>query len=268
MADGDVILDVRGVGHAYGGFWAVRECSFDVPRGSVTGLIGPNGAGKSTLVEMLSRSLEVHAGSIVYDGMEMQRWGPERAARHGVARTFQTARVLRRTPVIENVLIGAQGQIGEQPWKAIFRRRAWAGQEEALRREARELLDWLGLRDHVDAPAGSLSGGQRRLMEIARALMARPKLILLDEPTAGVFPEMSRLIAQRVREVAADGVTILLVAHNMDFLETVADEVVCMAQGHVVARGTLDAVRTNEEVISAYLGHGSSGARRRAPEGV
>jgi ABC-type branched-subunit amino acid transport system ATPase component len=169
-------------------------------------------------------------------------------------RTFQNARVFQRLPVIENVMIAARPQSGENALQAMFAQRRWRAQEAALRREAVELLEWLGLEQHIHQRAGTLSGGQRRLMEMARALMAHPKLLLLDEPTAGVFPETSRLIATRVREIAEQGVTILLIAHNMGFLSSVADDVVVMAEGKVLVRGSLETVRAHDEVIAAYLG--------------
>jgi branched-chain amino acid transport system permease protein len=251
---GSVLLDIRDVGYSYGGARAVAGCSFSVDRGTVTGLIGPNGAGKSTLVEILSGRLTPQSGEIVLDGRSVGGRGPARMSRLGVARTFQTARVLPRLPVLENVMIAAPGQRGEGPVPAVFWRRGWRDQEATLRAEATELLGWLGLSSHLDRPAGSLSGGQRRLMEIARALMAHPRLLLMDEPTAGVFPETSQLIARRVREIAENGVTVLLIAHNMAFLSWVADEVVVMAEGKVLTRGSLEEARAHKDVIAAYLG--------------
>lgn len=262
------ILEIRDVGFAYGGVWAVDGCTFGVARSSVTGLIGPNGAGKSTLLEILSGALQPARGDVLYEGRATRGWGPARMAREGIARTFQTARVFARLPVIENVMIAAQDQVGESPLRAIFAPRSWLSQEAALRKEAADLLAWLGLEEHVERPAGSLSGGQRRLMEMARALMAHPRLLLLDEPTAGVFPEMSQLIATRVRDIAGQGVTVLVVAHNMAFLAAIADEVVCMAEGKVLARGTLDTVRENETVIAAYLGATATVSRATSAGGV
>jgi ABC-type branched-subunit amino acid transport system ATPase component/ABC-type branched-subunit amino acid transport system permease subunit len=253
-ADGGVLLDIRDVVYSYGGARAVAGCSFSIDRGAVTGLIGPNGAGKSTLVEILSGRLSPQSGEVMLDGHSVGGRGPAGMAKLGVARTFQTARVLAHLPVIENVMIAAQAQRGEGPLAALFWQRGWRGQETALRAEAAELLDWLGLTSHLDRPAGSLSGGQRRLMEIARALMAHPRLLLMDEPTAGVFPETSQLIARRVREIAAAGVTVLVIAHNMAFLSWVADEVVVMAEGKVLTRGTLEEAREHKDVIAAYLG--------------
>jgi len=263
-ASGD-LLNVQDVGYAYGGVWAVRGCSFSVRSGEVTGLIGPNGAGKSTMIEMLSGTLTPREGKIHFDGSDMTGLRPVQVARKGIARTFQTARVLAALPVIENVVLAAQGQIGENPLKALFFRGSWRSQEEELRKEAAGLLDWLGLGHHLLSPAGTLSGGQRRLMEIARALMAHPKLMLLDEPTAGVFPETSQLIASRIREIAAQGVTVLLIAHNMGFLSAVADDVVVMAEGRVLTRGPLEVVREHAGVVSAYLGTAVAGSRETGP---
>jgi branched-chain amino acid transport system permease protein len=258
-ADRTVLLDIRDVTYSYGGARAVAGCSFSLNRGAVTGLIGPNGAGKSTLVEILSGRLAPQSGEVVLDGRSVGGRGPAGMARLGVARTFQTARVLAHLPVIENVMIAAPAQRGEGPLAALCWPRGWRGQEAALRAEAAELLDWLGLTSHLDRPAGSLSGGQRRLMEIARALMAHPRLLLLDEPTAGVFPETSQLIADRVREIAAAGVTVLVIAHNMAFLSWVAEEVVVMAEGKVLTRGSLAEAREHKDVIAAYLGVSAAG---------
>ncbi|MDR0342529.1 MAG: branched-chain amino acid ABC transporter ATP-binding protein/permease [Nocardiopsaceae bacterium] len=260
-APGQVLVDIRNVAYSYGGVRAVADCSFGISRGTVTGLIGPNGAGKSTLVELLSGRLTPQSGEILLDGRSIGRQRPAGMSRLGVARTFQTARVLARLPVIENVMIAAPGQRGEGPLAALFWQRGWRDQEAALREEATELLGWLGLSSHLDSPAGSLSGGQRRLMEIARALMAHPRLLLMDEPTAGVFPETSRLIARRVREIAATGVTVLLIAHNMAFLSSVADDVVVMAEGRVLTRGPLAEVREHKDVIAAYLGAAAGESR-------
>jgi branched-chain amino acid transport system permease protein len=250
----DLLLDIKDVVYSYGGARAVAGCSFSIDRGTVTGLIGPNGAGKSTLVEILAGRLSPQSGEVVLDGRSVGGRGAAGMSRLGVARTFQTACVLPRLPVLENVMIAAPGQRGEAPLPAVFWQRGWRDQESALRAEARELLGWLGLSSHLDRPAGSLSGGQRRLMEIARALMAHPRLLLMDEPTAGVFPETSQLIARRVREIAETGVTVLLIAHNMAFLSWVADEVVVMAEGKVLTRGSLEEARAHKDVIAAYLG--------------
>jgi len=261
-ASANVLLDIRDVVYSYGGARAVAGCSFTIDRGTVTGLIGPNGAGKSTLVEILSGRLGPQSGEVVLEGRSVGGRRPAGMSRLGVARTFQTARVLAHLPVLENVMIAAPAQRGEEPLAALFWQRGWREQEAKLRAEATELLGWLGLTSHLDRPAGSLSGGQRRLMEIARALMAHPRLLLMDEPTAGVFPETSQLIARRVREIADAGVTVLVIAHNMAFLSQVADEVVVMAEGKVLTRGSLEHAREHKDVIAAYLGVTAAGDSR------
>jgi ABC-type branched-subunit amino acid transport system ATPase component len=252
--DSNSLLEIRDVGFHYGGVWAVRNCSFDLADGKVTGLIGPNGAGKSTLMEILSGFLRPAEGAITFKGEDITRIGAVGMASRGVVRTFQNPRLFGRLPVIENVMIAAGNQRGESAFRSMFYRRSWRGQELELREQAAELIDWLGLKSHIYVQANTLSGGQQRLLEIARALMARPKLLLFDEPTAGVFPEISQLIATRICEVAKQGVTILVVAHNMGFLERVADDVVVMAEGKVLARGSLEYVRSHERVVAAYLG--------------
>jgi ABC-type branched-subunit amino acid transport system ATPase component len=249
------ILEVRNVAFAYGGAWALEGCSFAINGGNATAIIGPNGAGKSTLVEVLSGFLTPKRGSVIFEGRDITRHGPAKTARAGIIRTFQTPRLLPALPVIENVMIGAMGQSGENPWRAVFCSRGWSREERALREEARSLLSWLGLDAKLEEPAKTLSGGQRRLVEIARALMAHPKLLLLDEPSAGVFPETWLLIAERVRDVVALGVTVILIAHNMSFVQRVTDDTIVMAQGKVLTRGSLEAVRSHEQVVAAYLGN-------------
>ncbi len=253
------MLQITDVHFAYGGSQAVAGTTFDVPERKVTGLIGPNGAGKSTLMEIIAGGLAPSAGKITFDGTEVQGLGRVRVARLGIIRTFQTPRELTRLPVMENLVFAAPSQIGESPLMSLFGRRRWADQERQLRSRAEALLEWVGLTRLREEPAGTLSGGQRRLLEIARAMMAEPKLLLLDEPSAGVFPAVRKLIAERIREMVDQGITVLVVAHNMAFLSDVADDVVVMAQGKVLRRGTLSEVRADEAVVAAYLGGGHVG---------
>lgn len=252
------ILQVEDVEFAYGGAKAVDGCTMDITRGIVTGLIGPNGAGKSTLIELMTGFLKPARGAIYFDGTDIAGWKPARIAQAGIIRTFQIPRLLPRLSVIENVMVARMEQLGENPLRALFVRRSWSGQELELRAEALELLHWLNLGGHAEEPAGTLSGGQSRLLEIARALAAKPKLLLLDEPEAGVFPETKRLIAERIREISASGVSIILIAHNVGFLTSVADEVIVMAQGKLLTRGDAETVRSNEAVVASYLGRDAS----------
>ncbi|HVC38369.1 MAG TPA: ABC transporter ATP-binding protein [Candidatus Dormibacteraeota bacterium] len=253
------MLEVDDIEFAYGGSKAVDGCSFVVADGQVTGLIGPNGAGKSTLLEIIAGGLAPSRGRLVFNGVEIQGMSRAQVAQQGIIRTFQTTRELTRLPVLENVVFAAPNQIGENVLASLFWRRRWASQEAQLRARAEELLAWVGLTRLREEPAGTLSGGQRRLLEIARALMAEPKLLLLDEPSAGVYPAVRHLIAQRIREVVGRGITVLVVAHNMAFLSEVADDVVVMAEGRVLRRGPLEEVRADQAVVAAYLGGGHVG---------
>jgi len=249
-----IILDIQDVKFNYGGVQALAGCSFQVPEGKVTGLIGPNGAGKSTLIEIVAGGLKPASGRIYYRGQNIAGLPREKIFKLGIARTFQQPRLLPRLSVLENVIMGARGQRGESLMMALFTVGIWERQEKGLIDKADGLLDWLQLSHLRDQPARVLSGGQRRLLEIARALMSDPKLLLLDEPGAGVYPALLRLIGERIREIAASGVSVLLVAHNMAFVSLVCDYVVVMDQGMVLATGTVDEVRTNKAVVEAYLG--------------
>jgi branched-chain amino acid transport system ATP-binding protein len=250
----DIILDIRDAKFAYGGVLAVDGCSFHAARNSVTGLIGPNGAGKSTLIDLVSGGLRPLSGEIVFEGENIAGMSRAAIARKGLIRTFQISRELARLPIIENVMLAAPSQVGENPLLALARRGKWWPQERELRARALELLGWVQLDRMVEEPAYALSGGQRRLLDIARALMARPRMLLLDEPTAGVYPALTLLIADRIREIPSLGVTVLLVAHNLSFIARVCDEVVVMSHGRPLTRGSLDEVRANQEVVRAYLG--------------
>jgi ABC-type branched-subunit amino acid transport system ATPase component len=251
---GDRILEVEHVRFAYRGVQAVDDCTFGVARGKITGLIGPNGAGKSTLIELIAGGLRPASGRIRLEGTDITQLGRLGVSRMGVIRTFQLTRVLRRLTVIENVMMAAQKQSGENPIIGVLFRRRWMSQERSLIEKADAQLEWLQLDRMRDDVAGSLSGGQRRLLEIARALMAEPKLLLLDEPTAGIYPALSALIAERVLEIASTGVTILLSAHNMSFVSRVCDNVVVMDQGKVLMQGSLEDARKSPEIVEAYLG--------------
>jgi len=248
------VLDIQDVRFNYGGVQALAGATVKIPKGKVTGLIGPNGAGKSTLVEIIAGGLKPSAGHIYYEGTDIAGLQREKLFNLGIARTFQQTRLLPRLSVLENVMIAAPGQTGENLFSAMFGRRRWARQEQQLIDRADYLLDWLQLARLRDQPARVLSGGQRRLLEIARALMAEPRLLLLDEPGAGVYPALMRLIGERIREIVSDKVSVLLVAHNMAFVSLVCDYVVVMDQGRVLTAGQLDEVRANKSVVEAYLG--------------
>jgi branched-chain amino acid transport system permease protein len=247
-------LTVEGLVVSYGGVRALDDCSLSIATGKVVALIGPNGAGKSTFVEAVTGGRKPEQGVIRLQGEDVTGLGRTEIARRGLIRTFQITRVLAKVPVIENLMLAGRDQRGEVPARALFNHRQWAIEEAHFSDRAHEMLQWLGLEAMWNQPAGSLSGGQRRLLEIGRTLMADPKMLLLDEPTAGLFPRMSDLLVDRIRELPRRGVTVLMVEHDMDVVGRVCDEVFVLRQGNVMAQGPFEDVRTNPQVMEAYLG--------------
>ena len=249
------ILEVTGAAKSFDGLRAVAGASFTVERGSITALIGPNGAGKTTMFDLLSGFTRPDAGSIRLDGTEIAGKSPHRIARLGLVRTFQLTRVLAGMSVMDNMLLAARDQPGEHlPWLLVRPGRVRAAESAASVR-AEALLRTFGLYDKRADYAGVLSGGQRKLLEIARALMTEPSIVLLDEPMAGVNPTLGRDILDHIEALRRrDGTTFLFVEHDMDVVMTRADRVVVMAQGRVIATGRPDEIRANPAVVEAYLG--------------
>ena len=246
-------LSVRDLRRDYGGVRAVDELSFELAPGQVTGLIGPNGAGKSTALKLIAGAVAPSAGQVMLDGRDVAGWPAWKVARLGVVRTFQHTSEFGRLTVLENLLAGAPGQPGASFGGALLgRRHARARQLELLAR-AHSLLADFGLSAHADTYAGQLSGGQRRLVEIMRALMASPRVLLLDEPMAGVNPTLRLVIEEHIRRLRDGGLTMLMVEHELGSVERVCDSVIVMAQGKLLATGTMAELRGNEEVVSAYL---------------
>jgi len=249
------MLTVEGVSKRFGGLWAVRDCSFTVEEGTITGLIGPNGAGKTTLFHLISGFLRPDRGRIAFRGEDITGHAPFRLFRKGLYRTFQIPRVFPEMTVLENLMLVPEGQCGEHLWNPLFRPRRVRAQEEALRERAQEVLEFVGLVHLAGALAGTLSGGQKKLLELARALMAFPKLVLLDEPGAGVNPTLMNRLADRIREMVHQfGVTVLLIEHDMDLVMSLCDPVIVMSEGRVLTQGAPAAVRADPRVIEAYLG--------------
>jgi branched-chain amino acid transport system ATP-binding protein len=246
-------LEVREIVRAFDGVRAVDGATFGVEPGSITGLIGPNGAGKSTLFNCVSGFLRPQSGRVFLDGTRIDRRAPHRIARDGLVRTFQTPRALTRMTVLENVLLAAPGHRGERLGGSLFplaRRR-----EREARARAAELLDLVRLDGHATELAGTLSGGQRKLLELVRALMAVPRILLLDEPMAGVSPTLRVELLEHILALRdRDGITLLIVEHDLDFVMRASDYVVVMNDGAVIAQGTPDEVRGDERVVDAYLG--------------
>jgi branched-chain amino acid transport system ATP-binding protein len=249
----DRILTARGLRRAFGGLIAVDVERFAVGRGSITALIGPNGAGKTTLFNVLSGFERADHGEWTFDGTEITGWSSYRIARKGMVRTFQIPKALSRMSVLENMLLAAPAQTGERFFPALVRP-FWRDQEHEIDDRARELLEWVGLAELRDDYAGTLSGGQRKLLELGRALMTKPRLLMLDEPTAGVNPKLTEHLLERIRSLRDDGLSVLFVEHDMDVVASISDHVVCMAQGSIIAEGTAAEVVADPLVIDAYLG--------------
>jgi branched-chain amino acid transport system ATP-binding protein len=249
------LLDVRDLSVRFGGLQAVDGATFAVREGSVTALIGPNGAGKTTAFNLITGFIKAQGGTVAFDGRDISGQRPDAIARQGMVRTFQLTRVLAKMTVLENVMLAAPGQPGEMLGTALFRPRRWRERDREVREEAMEMLGEVGIHTHATEYAATLSGGQRKLLELARALMTRPRMVLLDEPMAGVNPTLGhRLLAYLARLREDQGLTVLFVEHDMDVVMGVSDEVIVMAQGRVIAHGTPDEVRSDAAVIDAYLG--------------
>jgi branched-chain amino acid transport system ATP-binding protein len=239
----------------FGGLQAVAGATFDVREGSMTALIGPNGAGKTTAFNLLTGFVRADSGAVRFAGADIFRERPDRISRLGMVRTFQLTRVLSKMTVIENVMLAAPDQPGMRLDNALLRRRAWRAREEEVREEAMALLAEVGIETHAAAYAATLSGGQRKLLELARALITHPRLVLLDEPMAGVNPTLGRRLLDYLGRLRAErGLTVLFVEHDMDAVMERSDEVIVMAEGAVISRGRPDEVRRDTRVIDAYLG--------------
>ncbi len=246
-------LAVRDLSRDFGGVRAVDKVSFELPPGTATGLIGPNGAGKSTALKLIAGALAPDTGQVVVGAVNVAGWAPHKVSRLGVIRTFQHTSEFARLTVLENLLAAAPGQPGDSFGGSLLGRRHWRPRQRELLAQAAALLADFQLTELADEYAGRLSGGQRRLVEIMRALMARPKILLLDEPMAGVNPTLRLTIEEHLRRLRDGGLTMLMVEHELSSVERVCDSVIVMAQGKVLATGTMAELRSNKEVVDAYL---------------
>ena len=253
LNQGGPILSTEGVVVSFGDLRAVDGVSVGIERGRLTGLIGPNGAGKSTLLSALAGTVTASQGRILYEGHDVTQMPTYLRARAGLVRTFQLASEFKRLTVIENLLSAVPDQRGDTFRGALRGRRYWRQEETAAVEEARGLMAQFGLIEEADTYAGNLSGGQRRLVEIMRALMTRPQLLLLDEPMAGIHPTLARKIGKSLQALCGEGMTILLVEHELAFMDEFCEPVVVMAEGRVLAEGTMSQLRGQPEVVEAYL---------------
>lgn len=249
----DPILSATGVRRDFGGITAVDVERVEVQRGSITALIGPNGAGKTTLFNLLTGFDSASSGVWTFDGRSLAKVASHRTAAMGMVRTFQLTKSLTKLSVIENMRLGATGQKGEKWWNGLFSG-IWRGQEASNTERADVLLERFKLSHMRDEYAGSLSGGQRKLLEMARALMTDPTLVMLDEPMAGVNPALKQSLNEHIRGLRDEGMTVLFVEHDMDMVHDISDWVIVMAEGRVIAEGTPADISTNSAVIDAYLG--------------
>jgi ABC-type branched-subunit amino acid transport system ATPase component len=251
--DGSAILSLTEVSREFGGVHAVDGVSVDFGRGRITGLIGPNGAGKSTLIQMISGSIVPSGGTIEFEGRKIGGMPPHRVARLGIVRTFQLSTGFPRLTTLDNVVLGARTQRGERLLSALVGRRSWMSQEADLVERGRQLLDRFGLGNKEREYLETLSGGQKRLVEIMRVLMAEPRLLLLDEPMAGVNLALRSVIEELLLELRASGMTMIVVEHEMQTVRRLCDRVVVMAAGKVLTSGTMDEIQSSREVQDAYL---------------
>jgi neutral amino acid transport system ATP-binding protein len=255
--DGRPLLEVEEVVKRFGGIRAVDGATMKVRQGAITALIGPNGAGKTTLFNVVTGFYRGDRGSVTFDGRQVFGDAPYEIARKGMVRTFQITKALAAMPVIDNMKLAAPDQPGERFRNLILRPGVVRKREEEVHAQAMELLEIFNLAGVAADYAGTLSGGQRKLLELARALMARPKLLLLDEPMAGINPVLGKRLLDHMRQLREErGVTFLFIEHDMEVVMNHSDRVVVMAEGRVIADGEPNEVRADKRVIDAYLGAG------------
>ena len=247
------LLDVIDIGKNFGNHRAVDRCSIAVARRSITGLIGPNGAGKTTVFNLISGFYKPDQGRIYFDGKRVDGLPPYQVARRGMARTFQNPRELKEMTVLENMMLYPKKQLGEWIWRPIFSPHRVRSQEQGIREKAESILEFVQLIDLKDEWAKNLSGGQKKLLELARALMGDPDMILLDEPGAGVNPTLMKRLSQNILELRDQGKTFLLIEHDIDLITTLCDLVVVMAKGSVLVKGSFEEIRKDARVLEAYL---------------
>ncbi|MDN5761229.1 MAG: ABC transporter ATP-binding protein [Microlunatus sp.] len=249
----DPILVAKKVSRRFGGLLAVDVEHLEVQRGTLTALIGPNGAGKSTFFNVVSGFDKPTSGTWRFNGREMAGLSANRIARLGMVRTFQLTKALTRMTALENMMLGATDQLGEHFLPSLIRP-LWRAQDKQIEVRADNLLEHFNLAHMRDQFAGTMSGGQRKLLEMARAMMVQPDLLMLDEPMAGVNPALTQSLLGHIQALRDGGTTVILVEHDMDVIMSISDWIVCFAEGRVIAEGRPDDIRSNQAVVDAYLG--------------
>ncbi len=249
----DPILKVHDLTRAFGGLKAVDVEHLEIQRGIITALIGPNGAGKTTFFNLLTSFDTPNSGTIEFNGVDVTGQASHKLAKQGMVRTFQLTKALSRLTTIENMKLGATHQKGETMWRGLIPG-LWRGQEEEIEARADALLERFKLSHMRDEFAGTMSGGQRKLLEMARALMTNPAVVMLDEPMAGVNPALTQSLLEHVKSLRDEGISVVFVEHDMDVVRDISDWVVVMAEGQVIAEGPHSSIGSNQRVIDAYLG--------------
>jgi branched-chain amino acid transport system ATP-binding protein len=249
----DPILIADKIMRQFGGLTAVNVDHVEIQRGSITALIGPNGAGKTTFFNLLTGYDSPNSGTWSFNGEALNGIPPHKVARLGMVRTFQLTKALYRLTVMENMLLGARAQKGESVLLSVFPW-IWRAQEAQIQVKATSILQKFKLLEKQDDFAAALSGGQRKLLEMARALMVEPEMVMLDEPMAGVNPALKQSLLEHIKDLRSEGKTVLFVEHDMDMVHEISDWVIVMAQGQIIAEGTPASVMGNSQVIEAYLG--------------
>jgi branched-chain amino acid transport system ATP-binding protein len=248
------ILQIENVTINFGPFCAINDVSLSLAKGTITGLIGPNGAGKSTLFNSVAGEKQVTTGRVTFQGNRIDALPPDQIYKKGLARTFQIPRPFSTMTVLENLMLSAPDQAGEAFWTPIFRPALVARQEEVVFEKAQEILEFTTLDRVEQEAAGSLSGGQQKLLELARVLMGDPSMILLDEPAAGVNPALVDVLIEKIQALNARGITFLVVEHNMDLIMRHCDPIIALAGGQVIFQGNSSEALADEGLLDAYLG--------------
>ena len=255
MKESTPILEIRDVVKNFGGIRAVNHCSFKMQQGTITGLIGPNGAGKTTLFNLITGFLQCTSGQVLFQGKRIDGLTPHKIFRHGIVRTFQIPRELKRMTVLENLMLVPSHQVGEYIWSSWLLPWQVKRQEQEIEANALEVLRFVNLFDLKDEYAGNLSSGQKKLLELARTLMAEPQLVLLDEPGAGVNPTLMKELVDDIRRSCVEkGLTFLVIEHDMSLVMQLCNPIIVMCNGENLVEGSPQEVQQDQRVLEAYLG--------------